>query len=65
MTPNEEFAQIVRNSGYTRPEIAEMLGVSLVTINNWMLPESSQNHRSVKPVYLEMLRLKLGYSLPK
>ena len=63
MTLNEEFSDMVRKSGYTRKEVAEMLGVSIVSVNNWMQPTDSQNYRKIKQIYLEMLKVKLGYPM--
>lgn len=49
MTPNEEFTYLVRKSGKTRKEIAELLELSPATVTAYMAPPSAKKFRRCDP----------------
>ena len=57
-TSNELIRETIRKHGLTRQLAADLLGVSLFTIHNWLRPESNVSFRKAPPYAAELLALK-------
>ena len=57
-TSNEQIRDPIREHGLTRQQAADLSGVSLHTIHNWLRPESNAAFRKAPPYAAELLALK-------
>ncbi len=58
-TSNEQIRDTIRQYELTRQQAADLLGVSLHTIHNWLRPESNVAFRKAPPYAAELLALKV------
>lgn len=55
----EKLYELIQRHGLTRPEVAEILGLPVTTIHNWLRPVDNAAHRDMSDQMLELLELKL------
>lgn len=60
---NQEFIRLCRETGRTKKEIAEIVGVSLDMVKQWTKSPSSKNFSLCPPIRFEMLRIWWGSQL--
>lgn len=57
----EGMKAMIRDSGLSREEVANMLGIGVSTLAKYLLPVGSSNHRDVPEVTWRLMRLLLGH----
>ena len=55
-----ELKALIAGHELTRQEAADLLAVSIHTVDSWLKPPSSTSHNRVSAQTVELLRLKLG-----
>jgi hypothetical protein len=58
MTPNESIHETIRAAGLTRQQAADLLYLSVHTLNAWLRPPSNAGHRTAPQMAAELLALK-------
>ncbi len=58
MTPNESIHETIRAAGLTRQQAADLLYVSVHTLNAWLRPPSNAGHRVAPKMAAELLAIK-------
>ena len=58
MTPNESIHETIRAAGLTRQQAADLLYVSVHTLNAWLRPPSNAGYRVAPQMAAELLALK-------
>ena len=56
----ERLYELIKDRELTRQEVAEVLGVPVTTVHNWLRPVDNAAHRAMSDQMLELLELKLG-----
>jgi DNA-binding transcriptional regulator YiaG len=58
MTPNDSIRETIRAARLTRQQAADLLYVSVHTLNAWLRPRSNAGHRVAPQMAAELLALK-------
>ena len=64
MSNKQYLRDKIKEYNYRRIDMANVMGVSLPTINSWLLPESSKASRSFTDNMVELLKRRLKTRKP-
>lgn len=59
MTQRDKLKSIIREHKLSRQQVAELMGVSVHTVNSWLAPEGSSNHTNCPEWRIKILVNKL------
>jgi DNA-binding transcriptional regulator YiaG len=57
MNTNQQLIEIIEKNSLTRAEISDILGVSIYTVKNWLLPEKSSGFRACPKMAIKLLNI--------
>jgi transposase len=61
---NAEFVRLWRKSGMAQRDVANALGVSLITVKSWCVDENAEMFRVCPKWRLDAFKIVLGIKLP-
>ena len=61
MTNQEQLRSIIAHESLSRSALAALMGVSIHTVNAWLLPDTCKAHRDMPDKMLKLLTLTLRY----
>lgn len=56
----ERLHELIREHGLSRQDVADILGVPLNTVHNWLKKTTSPSQRNMSDQMLELLEIKLS-----
>jgi hypothetical protein len=62
---NERLAKLMAKHGITRPDAAEIMGVTKSCVDQWLRPEDTNNWRPMPDRSLRLFEFELGMRRPK
>jgi DNA-binding transcriptional regulator YiaG len=62
---NIELCGIVEREQLTRPQVAEITGMTKACVDQWLRPAESKNYRTMHERYMRLLKWELGLMSPK